>query len=80
VGFGRDIWVTTPVGHEKETREVMTTLQPVITPGDAGQKMGSLKVYYAGQWVNGAGLVALESIPAGNVFTRSWDAVRLMLK
>ncbi|WP_297477339.1 D-alanyl-D-alanine carboxypeptidase family protein [Ferrovum sp.] len=80
VGFGRDIWVTTPVGHEKETREVLTTLQPVIAPVDAGQKVGSLKVYYAGQWVNGADLVALESIPAGNVFTRSWDAVRLMLK
>ncbi|VAY89303.1 hypothetical protein CARN8_610016 [mine drainage metagenome] len=42
--------------------------------------MGALKVYYAEQWVNGADLVALESIPAGNVFTRTWDTVRLMLK
>jgi D-alanyl-D-alanine carboxypeptidase (penicillin-binding protein 5/6) len=80
VGFARDIWVTTPIGHEKETREVLTTLQPVVAPVDVGQKMGALKVYYAEQWVNGADLVALESIPAGNVFTRTWDTVRLMLK
>jgi len=80
VGFARDIWVTTPIGHEKETREVLTTLQPVVAPVDVGQKMGALKVYYADQWVNGADLVALESIPAGNVFTRTWDTVRLMLK
>ncbi|NDU85939.1 MAG: D-alanyl-D-alanine carboxypeptidase [Ferrovum sp.] len=80
VGFSRDVWVTTPTGREGEAKELLTTLQPVIAPVVAGQKMGTLTVYYGGNVINTTDLVALEGVPVGNAFTRGWDGLRLMLK
>ncbi len=80
VGFERDVWVTTPVGHEGEMRRTLTTWQPLIAPVAEHQKVGELKVYYAGQTINSADLMALESVSVGNAFTRGWDTIRLMVK
>lgn len=80
VGFARDVWLTTPVGQENGAKKTLTTWQPVVAPVSQQQKLGDLKIYYGGQLLNEADLVALEDVPVGNAFTRGWDTVRLMVK
>ncbi len=79
-GFSEEIWVTAPVGEGSRFRQTLTTLQPVVAPVTVGQKLGTLEIDYDGKPVATHDLVALESVPIGNAFTRGWDTVRLMLK
>lgn len=78
--FDHDIWVTYPAGEDAKAKQLLTTLQPVIAPVAAGQKLGNLEVSYDGQVLSSHALSALEAVPIGNAFTRGWDSVRLMLK
>ncbi len=79
-GFAEDVWMTHPVGESARLKQTLTTLQPIVAPVSAGQKLGTLEISYDGKPVATHELVALESVPVGNAFTRGWDTVRLMLK
>ncbi|NDU91332.1 MAG: D-alanyl-D-alanine carboxypeptidase [Ferrovum sp.] len=79
-GFSEDIWMTHPAGDNTRLKQTLTTLQPVVAPVAAGQKLGTLEISYDGKAVATHDLVALEAVPVGNAFTRGWDTVRLMLK
>ncbi len=79
-GFNEDIWVTYPTGESGRSRQLLTTLQPVIAPVNTGQKLGKLDILYDGKTVGTYNLEALDTVPVGNAFTRFWDGARLMLK
>lgn len=79
-GFSEDIWMTFPKGDSAKARQTLITLQPIVAPIAAGQKLGALEIHYDDKPVAVHDLVALESIPVGNAFTRGWDTIRLMLK
>ncbi len=79
-GFAEEIWMTHPAGESTHLKQTLTTLQPVVAPVAAGQKLGTLEISYDGKAVATHDLVALEPVPVGNAFTRGWDTVRLMLK
>ncbi len=79
-GFSEEIWTTHPSGEGARLKQTLTTLQPIVAPVAAGQKLGTLEISYDGKPVASHDLVALESVPVGNAFTRGWDTVRLMLK
>ena len=79
-GFYQDIWMTHPVGETAHFKQSLTTMQPVVAPIAAGQKLGSLQVSYDGHVIATHDLLALEDIPLGNFFTRAWDSVRLLMK
>ncbi len=79
-GFNEDIWVTYPAGESTRSKQLLTTLQPVIAPVNAGQKLGKLDILYDGKTVGTYHLEALDTVTVGNAFTRFWDGARLMLK
>ncbi|MDE1982238.1 MAG: D-alanyl-D-alanine carboxypeptidase [Betaproteobacteria bacterium] len=79
-GFQRDIWMTYPAGDGAKARQTLMTLQPIVAPVAAGQKLGTLEIRYDDKAVAVHDLVALEPVPIGNAFTRGWDTIRLMLK
>lgn len=79
-GFNEDIWVTYPAGESSRSRQLLTTLQPLIAPINAGQKLGKLDILYDGKTVGTYNLEALDTVAIGNAFTRFWDGARLMLK
>jgi len=79
-GFSEEIWMTHPAGESTHLKQTLTTLQPIVAPVAAGQKLGTLEISYDGKAVATHDLVALEPVPVGNAFTRGWDTVRLMLK
>jgi D-alanyl-D-alanine carboxypeptidase (penicillin-binding protein 5/6) len=79
-GFAEEVWMTHPAGETSRVKQTLTTLQPIVAPVAAGQKLGTLEISYDGRTVATHDLVALEPVPVGNAFTRGWDTVRLMLK
>ncbi len=79
-GFAEEVWMTHPAGETTRVKQTLTTLQPIVAPVAAGQKLGTLEISYDGRTVATHDLVALEPVPVGNAFTRGWDTVRLMLK
>jgi D-alanyl-D-alanine carboxypeptidase (penicillin-binding protein 5/6) len=79
-GFTEEVWMTHPAGETARVKQTLTTLQPIVAPVAAGQKLGTLEISYDGRTVATHDLVALEPVPVGNAFTRGWDTVRLMLK
>lgn len=79
-GFAEEVWMTHPAGETARVKQTLTTLQPVVAPVAAGQKLGTLEISYDGRTVATHDLVALEPVLVGNAFTRGWDTVRLMLK
>ena len=79
-GFSEDVWMTFPAGEGAKARQTLITLQPIVAPVAAGQKLGTLEIRYDDKPVAVHDLVALEPVPIGNAFTRGWDTIRLMLK
>jgi D-alanyl-D-alanine carboxypeptidase (penicillin-binding protein 5/6) len=79
-GFFEDVWMTFPAGEGAKARQTLITLQPIVAPIAAGQKLGTLEIRYDDKPVAVHDLVALEPVPIGNAFTRGWDTIRLMLK
>jgi D-alanyl-D-alanine carboxypeptidase (penicillin-binding protein 5/6) len=58
----------------------METHQPIFAPIMGGQQIGVLKLTLAGKPYAEFPLVALNSVPLANVFSRGWDSIRLMFE
>lgn len=80
VGFRYDLFVTIPKGQRAQLKAKMETHQPIMAPIAAGQKLGVLKLTLAGQPYAEYPLVALNSSPVANVFSRGWDSIRLLFQ
>lgn len=80
VGFRRDLFLTIPKGAFPQLKAKIETYQPILAPIMGGQQMGVLKLTLAGQPYAEFPLMALESVPLANVFSRGWDSIRLMFQ
>ena len=80
VGFRRDLFLSIPKGTFSQLKAKMETHQPILAPISGGQQMGVLKLTLAGKPYAEFPVVALESIPLANVFSRGWDSIRLMFE
>ena len=80
VGFRHDLFLTIPKGTFDQLKARMETYQPILAPIDGGQQLGVLKLTLAGKPYAEYPLVALESVPLANVFSRGWDSIRLMFE
>ncbi|HTN93096.1 MAG TPA: D-alanyl-D-alanine carboxypeptidase family protein [Gallionella sp.] len=80
VGFRRDLFVTIPKGTFSQLEAKMETHQPILAPVAGGQQLGVLKLTLAGKPYAEFPLVALESVPLANVFSRGWDSIRLLFE
>jgi D-alanyl-D-alanine carboxypeptidase (penicillin-binding protein 5/6) len=80
VGFRRDLFLTIPKGTFSQLGAKIETYQPILAPVLGGQQLGVLKLTLAGKSYAEFPLVALESVPLANVFSRGWDSIRLMFQ
>ena len=79
-GFRQGLSLTIPKGLRMDMKATMETQQPLIAPVSSGQKIGILKVTVLGQPYAEFPLVALESVPMANIFSRGWDSIRLLFQ
>ena len=80
IGFRNDLFLTIPKGTLDQLKATMETRQPVFAPVSSGQQLGVLKLTLAGEPYAEFPLVALDSVPLANVFSRGWDSIRLFFQ
>ena len=80
IGFRNDLAIAVPVGRAKELKASLITQQPLIAPISIGQRIGTLKLTLAGKPYIELPVVALESVPLANVFSRGIDTIRLFFQ
>ncbi len=80
VGFRRDLFLTIPKGMLAQLKATMETHQPILSPILSGQQIGVLKLTLDGKPYAQFPLLALDSVPLANVFSRGWDSIRLMFE
>ena len=80
VGFRRELFLSIPKGKLEQLKATMETHQPIIAPITSGQPLGVLKITLAGKPYAEFPLLALESVPLANVFSRGWDNIRLLFQ
>lgn len=80
IGFRNDLFLTIPKGMLAQLKATMETHQPVFAPVSSGQQLGVLKLTLAGKPYAEFPLVALDSMPLANVFSRGWDSIRLLFQ
>ena len=56
------------------------SLQPLLAPISAGQRIGALKITLDGKPFRELPVVALESVPLAGILGRGWDSIRLLFK
>jgi serine-type D-Ala-D-Ala carboxypeptidase (penicillin-binding protein 5/6) len=80
VGFRRDVFLSIPKGTFAQLKASMETHQPIFAPITSGQQIGVLKLTLAGKPYAEFPVVALDSVPLSNVFSRGWDTIRLLFE
>jgi D-alanyl-D-alanine carboxypeptidase (penicillin-binding protein 5/6) len=77
VGTRQDIYATVPRGESGALLKSADINAPLIAPLAAGAKVGEFTVTAGGQVVSRVPLVTLAEVPAGGLWRRTSDSVRL---
>ena len=80
VGFQQDAYVTLPHGQGDKVKTVLETMQPVVAPVQAGQKIGTLKLMDGDKVLAEQPVVALKDVGEAGFFGRLWDSIVLWFK
>ncbi|HEY5309473.1 MAG TPA: D-alanyl-D-alanine carboxypeptidase, partial [Casimicrobiaceae bacterium] len=76
-GFLADRYLTLPKGKADKLTLSLQADEPLVAPIARAQRVGTVKVALEGKPVVEFPLIALEEVPAGNFFGRTWDSIRL---
>ncbi len=77
-GIREGLTITLPKGQRPLLKATIETQQPLLAPIDAGQQIGILKLTLNDQPYLEYPLVALETIPLVNIFSRGIDSIRMI--
>jgi D-alanyl-D-alanine carboxypeptidase (penicillin-binding protein 5/6) len=77
-GFARDFHLAVPRGGGDKLKARIDSLQPLLAPIRAGQKVATLRIVLDGRPYGEFPVVALEDVPLASIFGRGWDAIRLL--
>jgi D-alanyl-D-alanine carboxypeptidase (penicillin-binding protein 5/6) len=80
IGFREDRYVTIPTGQREQLSAQLETKQPLLAPVNAGQQVGTLHLSLNGRPFLDLPVVALQTVPLANVFSRGVDAIRLLFQ
>lgn len=80
VGFRNDLLLSVPVGQSAQLKATMETQQPLVAPIEYGQKIGRLVLTLGGKPYAEFPLVALDTVPLANVFSRGLDNILLLFQ
>ena len=75
-----DLVLTLPRGQYEKIETVTAIEENPVAPIEAGQKLGQLELSLDGEVIASLPLVASEAIPAGSLFIRLRDHLRLLQK
>lgn len=76
-GVAEDLRISAPKGVGDRLKAEMLSLQPLIAPVSAGQRVGTIRVSLDGKPVGEYAAVALENIAVAGIFGRTWDTMRM---
>jgi serine-type D-Ala-D-Ala carboxypeptidase (penicillin-binding protein 5/6) len=79
-GFLADRYLTLPKGKAGGLSLTLEAQEPLVAPVESAQPVGVVKVALEGRPVAEFPLIALEEVPLGNLFGRTWDTVRLWFR
>ena len=79
-GFARDLHVALPKGASDKLKATIESVQPLLAPVRAGQRVGTLKLRLDNQPYGEFPVVALEDVPVAGILGRGWDAIRLFFQ
>jgi len=79
-GFLTDLYVTLPKGQRSKLKATVESLQPLVAPIRAGQRVGTMKIVIDGKPYRELPVVALEDVPLAGILGRSWDSLRLLFQ
>jgi D-alanyl-D-alanine carboxypeptidase (penicillin-binding protein 5/6) len=79
-GFVRDFRLAVPKGGSGRLKARLDSVQPLLAPVSAGQRVGTLKLTLDNQPYGEFPVVALEDVPVAGILGRGWDAIRLFFQ
>lgn len=79
-GFTSDFYLSLPKGQVDKLKANVESMQPLLAPISAGQRVGTMNVMLDGKPYRELPVVALESVPVAGILGRSWDSIRLLFK
>ena len=79
-GSPADLYVTVPKGTADRLQADLISVQPLVAPLAAGQRIATLRVSHEGRPLGEYPVVALESIAIAGFFRRAWDGMALLFK
>ena len=79
-GLPNDYFVTLPKGYSERLKATMESMQPLMAPIRAGDRVGTLKLTFDGKPFAEQSVVALENVGIANLFIRSWHSLRLLAR
>lgn len=80
VGFLNDFVLSVPKGQADKLEAKLDSRQPLEAPVHKGQEVGTLTLSLDGDKIGTYPVVALEDVPLGGWFSRTWDSVELWIK
>jgi serine-type D-Ala-D-Ala carboxypeptidase (penicillin-binding protein 5/6) len=78
MGVREGLTITLPKGQRPLLKAMVETQQPLLAPIGNGQQIGILKLTLDGKPYQAYPLVALESVPLVNIFSRGIDSIRMI--
>jgi len=79
-GFTEDYYVTIPRGLAQQLKASLESMQPLVAPIHAGDRVGTLKLSFEGRPFGEQNVVALENVGIANMFIRGWHSLRLLFE
>jgi D-alanyl-D-alanine carboxypeptidase (penicillin-binding protein 5/6) len=79
-GFTSDFYLSLPKGQLEKLKASVESLQPLLAPISAGQRVGTMKLVLDGKPYRELPVVALETVPVAGILGRGWDSIRLLFK
>lgn len=79
-GVTEDYFVTIPKGQSGQLQASLESMQPLVAPIHAGDRVGTLKLSFEGRPFGEQAVVALENVGIANMFIRGWHSLRLLFQ
>jgi D-alanyl-D-alanine carboxypeptidase (penicillin-binding protein 5/6) len=79
-GLGRELSVAVPKGMAEKVKADLVSMQPLVAPISAGQRVGTVRVMLESKLIGEYPAIALENVAIAGFFGRAWDTVRLWFK
>ena len=79
-GLPNDYFVTLPRGYGERLKAALESMQPLMAPIHAGERVGTLRLTFDGKAFSEQTVIALQNVGIANVFVRAWHSLRLLAR